>query len=53
MNKKLLSRYSLKWNPFSQELPIEALHATAKVESFCWRVEQGLIREGGFYPDHR
>jgi type II secretory pathway predicted ATPase ExeA len=48
MNKKLLALYGLKWNPFSPELPIEALHATAKVESFCWRVEQGLIREGGF-----
>lgn len=48
MNKKLLALYGLKWNPFSSELPIEALHTTAKVESFCWRVEQGLIREGGF-----
>ena len=48
MNKKLLALYGLKWNPFSPELPIEALHATAKVESFCWRVEQGLTREGGF-----
>jgi general secretion pathway protein A len=48
MNKKLLALYGLKWNPFSPELPIEALHTTPKVESFCWRVEQGLIREGGF-----
>jgi type II secretory pathway predicted ATPase ExeA len=48
MNKKLLALYGLKWNPFSPELPIEALHATAKVENFCWRIEQGLIREGGF-----
>ena len=48
MNKKLLALYGLKWNPFSPELPIEALHTTPKTESFCWRVEQGLIREGGF-----
>jgi type II secretory pathway predicted ATPase ExeA len=48
MNKKLLALYGLKWNPFSPELPTEALHVTPKVESFCWRVEQGLIREGGF-----
>ena len=48
MNKKLLALYGLKWDPFSPELPIEALHSTAKIESFCWRVEQGLIREGGF-----
>jgi len=48
MNKKLLALYGLKWDPFSAQLPIEALHSTAKIESFCWRVEQGLIREGGF-----
>ena len=48
MNKKLLALYGLKWNPFSPELPTEALHVTPKVESFYWRVEQGLIREGGF-----
>ncbi len=48
MNKKLLALYGLKWNPFSPELPIEALYVTPKVENFCWRIEQGLIREGGF-----
>ena len=48
MNKKLLALYGLKWNPFSPELPTEALYVVPKVESFCWRVEQGLIREGGF-----
>ena len=48
MNKKLLALYGLKWNPFAPELPIEALHTPAKVESFCWRIEHGLIREGGF-----
>ena len=48
MNKKLLALYGLKWNPFSPELPSEALHVTTKLENFCWRIEQGLIREGGF-----
>lgn len=48
MNKKLLALYGLKWNPFSPELPIEALYTQPKVENFCWRVEQSLIREGGF-----
>lgn len=47
MNKKLLALYGLKWNPFSPELPTEALHVTPKIENFCWRIEQGLIREGG------
>ena len=48
MNKKLLALYGLKWNPFSPELPTEALHVTPRLENFCWRIEQGLIREGGF-----
>jgi len=48
MNKTLLALYGLKFNPFSPELPTEALHITAPVEQFCWRIEQALIREGGF-----
>lgn len=45
--KKLLSLWGLKWNPFSPELPSDALWVTAKIESFAWRVEQ-LVQEGGF-----
>ena len=45
--KKTLSLYGLKWNPFSPELPIEALLVTPKIEHFAWRVEQ-LVQEGGF-----
>jgi len=48
MNKKLLALYGLKWNPFSPDLPTEALSLTAPVENFCWRIEQALVREGGF-----
>ena len=48
MNKTLLALYGLKFNPFSPELPTEALHITAAVEQFCWRIEHALIREGGF-----
>ncbi len=47
MNKKLLSLYGLKWNPFAPDVPVEALHLTPRIESFCWRVEQ-LAGEGGF-----
>ena len=47
MNKKLLSLYGLKWNPFAPDVPVEALHMTPRIESFCWRVEQ-LSGEGGF-----
>lgn len=48
MNKKLLALYGLKWNPFSPELPTEALYVTPRIEHFYWRIEQGLIQEGGF-----
>ena len=46
-SKKLLSLWGLKWNPFSPELPSDALLVTAKIENFAWRVEQ-LVQEGGF-----
>lgn len=48
MNKKLLALYGLKWNPFSPELPLEALFITPKVKNFIWRIEQNQVREGGF-----
>ena len=48
MNKQLLALYGLKWNPFSPELPTEALRLTPGVENFAWRIEHALVREGGF-----
>jgi type II secretory pathway predicted ATPase ExeA len=45
--KKLLALWGLKWNPFSPELPSEALLVTAAIDNFAWRVEQ-LVQEGGF-----
>jgi type II secretory pathway predicted ATPase ExeA len=47
MNKKLLSLYSLKFNPFSPEVPTSALWRAPSIESFCWRIEQ-QTGEGGF-----
>jgi type II secretory pathway predicted ATPase ExeA len=47
MNKKLRSLYGLKFNPFSPEIPTEALWVTPALENFCWRIEQ-QIGEGGF-----
>ena len=47
MNKKLLNLYSLKFNPFSPQVPASALWVCAAIESFCWRIEQ-QIGEGGF-----
>lgn len=47
MNKKLLSLFGLKWNPFSPNVPTDALLVAPRIDSFCWRVEN-LAREGGF-----
>ena len=47
MNKKLLSLYSLKFNPFSPEIPAAALWVAPPLENFCWRIEQ-QVGEGGF-----
>ncbi len=52
MNQQLLALYGLKWNPFTPELPIEALHVPPKVENFCWRIEKAHVREGGFAMIH-
>ena len=50
MNKRLLNLYSLKFNPFSSQLPATALWVTPQVQSFCWRIEH-QIGEGGFALD--
>ena len=52
MNHKLLALYGLKWNPFTAEVPIEALYVSPKLENFCWRIEQAHLREGGFALIH-
>jgi type II secretory pathway predicted ATPase ExeA len=48
MNHDLKALYGLKFNPFTPDLPLEALHLTAKLEDFAWRIEHGLAHEGGF-----
>lgn len=52
MNSKLLALYGLKFNPFSSELPTEALFVPPAVENFCWRIEHAQVREGGFALIH-
>jgi type II secretory pathway predicted ATPase ExeA len=47
MNPKLQSVYSLKFNPFRPDVPVEALHITPTVDSFLRRVELG-IADGGY-----
>jgi len=48
MSQKLLALYGLKFNPFSPELPLEAIYLPPRVENFCWRIENAQIGEGGF-----
>lgn len=48
MDHKLLALFGLKFNPFSPELPLEALLSEPRLENFCWRIEHAHLREGGF-----
>ena len=48
MNSRLLAVHGLKCNPFSPELPIEAIHVPPRIEEFLWRIENVQVREGGF-----
>ena len=32
MNQKLLALYGLKWNPFSPDLPTEAIYVPPRIE---------------------
>lgn len=48
MDTKLLALFGLKYNPFAPDLPTDALIATPKTESFCWRIEHAHVKEGGF-----
>lgn len=44
---KQWTAYGLKWNPFSPDVPIEAIWISPRIDSFCGRV-QNQAREGGF-----
>jgi general secretion pathway protein A len=48
MIKELRAIYGLKYNPFAEDVPIEALLCTPRVEDFGWRIEHGLAHAGGF-----
>jgi general secretion pathway protein A len=47
LNHKLLALYGLKWNPFSPDVPIEALWMPPVLDHFLWRMEH-QVRDGGF-----
>ena len=47
MTQKLRALFGLKWNPFSPDVPAEALWRSPPIDHFCWRIEE-LVHEGGF-----
>lgn len=46
MNPKLQTQYGLKFHPF-RDAPVEALHATPGIDTFCRRIEFSMA-DGGF-----
>lgn len=46
-HKQQFALYGLKWNPFSPDVPDDALVPHDSLEHFLWRVEN-LVHEGGF-----
>jgi general secretion pathway protein A len=48
VNRKDLAQVGLKWDPFANEVPLEGVYVSPIVESFYWRVEHSLVREGGY-----
>lgn len=45
--RKLSALFGLKWNPFLEDIPVEALCKTPRIDHFAWRVED-LVMHGGF-----
>jgi general secretion pathway protein A len=52
MTHNLLALYGLKFNPFTPDLPTDAIYVPPRIEDFCWRIEQVQVREGGFAMIH-
>lgn len=48
MKPTWLEPFALKFNPFADQIPVEALLAPPAVENFLSRVTRGLVRDGGF-----
>lgn len=45
--RKLSALFGLKWNPFLENIPVEALCKTPRIDHFAWRIED-LVLHGGF-----
>ena len=48
MNRQILTFYQLRHNPFSSQVPVEALFVDDPVLRFCSHMEDRLAGEGGF-----
>jgi len=48
MKPTWLEPFGLKWDPFAQEVPVEALMVSPAIEHFCRRIERTHVHEGGF-----
>jgi len=47
MKQKIKALYGLKWNPFTNDLPIEGISCPQKWDQIFWRIEN-LVMDGGF-----
>jgi general secretion pathway protein A len=47
MRSNILTLYGMKFNPFQPDTPIEAIHVTPAMDSFCRRTEVA-VQDGGF-----
>jgi general secretion pathway protein A len=47
MTPQPLIALGLKWNPFSPDVPVEAIWISPRVDHFLWRIEH-QVRDGGF-----
>jgi general secretion pathway protein A len=47
MKQKIKSLYGLKWNPFTNDLPIDGIACPEKWNQVFWRIEN-LVLDGGF-----
>ena len=47
MDCRMLTAFSLKFNPLTPEVPVEGLQVHPGLQQFCWRIEHGLVDEAG------
>ena len=48
MNRTLLPRFGIKYNPFAPDVPLAGLHRLPAVDAFCTYLGTHLVHNGGF-----